>query len=161
MTRRKFIKGTTVTAVGAAAASAPGVGGAKPQRSAQSKTSKRKVLTDRAPKPLGPYSQAIVAGNTIYVAGQGPFNPQTGKMPEGFEAQAAQTFENIKAIVEAAGATLADVVKVNVYLADLANFQKMNEVYRRYFKEDYPARATVGTQLLGGMTIEVECIAVV
>ena len=82
-------------------------------------------------------------------------------MPATFEEQAAQTFENIKAIVESAGATLQDVVKVNVYLADLNNFAKMNEVYKRYFQEPYPARATVGTQLLGGMTIEVECVAVV
>jgi 2-iminobutanoate/2-iminopropanoate deaminase len=102
----------------------------------------------------------MVAGNTIYVAGQGPFDPKTGKMAATFEEQAVQVFENIKAIVVAGGATLADVVKVNVYLADLANFSKMNEVYKRYFAEDYPARATVGTQLLGGMGIEVECIAV-
>jgi reactive intermediate/imine deaminase len=73
---------------------------------------------------------------------------------------AVNVFENVKAIVEASGATLADVVKVNVYLADLANFAKMNEVYKRYFVEDYPARATLGTQLLGGMGIEVECVAV-
>ena len=77
-----------------------------------------------------------------------------------FDEQAEQVFENIKAIVEAAGAKLSDVVKANVYLADLANFSKMNEVYRRYFTGDYPARATVGTQLLLGMGIEVECVAV-
>ncbi|HKP85085.1 MAG TPA: Rid family detoxifying hydrolase [Blastocatellia bacterium] len=112
------------------------------------------------PKPGGPYSPAIVAGNTIYVAGQGPFDPRTGKMPATFEEQAAQVFENVKAVVEAAGATLADVAKVNVYLADLNNFAKMNEVYKKYFPEPYPARATVGSQLLGGMSIEVECIAV-
>jgi 2-iminobutanoate/2-iminopropanoate deaminase len=81
-------------------------------------------------------------------------------MPSSFEEQAVRTFENIKAIVEAAGATMSAVVKVNVFLADLANFQKMNEVYRRYFREPYPVRATVGTQLLGGMGIEVECVAV-
>jgi len=147
--------------VGAAAAAAPKATAATQKRSQAKKTGRRKVLTEGAPKPLGPYSQAIVAGNTIYVAGQGPMDPRTGKMPSGFEEQAAQTFENIKAILEAAGATLSDVVKVNVYLTDLANFQKMNEVYRRYFREDYPARATVGTQLLGGMGIEVECIAVI
>jgi len=76
------------------------------------------------------------------------------------EEQAVQVFENIKAIVEASGATLADVVKVNVYLADLSNFGKMNEIYKRYFVEEYPARATIGAQLLGGMMIEVECTAV-
>jgi reactive intermediate/imine deaminase len=161
MTRRKFIKRTTATAVGAAAVAQPG---GKPARAGQTKgkakTSKRKISTEGAPKPAGPYSQAIVSGNTIYVAGQGPFNPGTGKMPAGFEEQAVQTFENIKAIVEAAGATLQDVVKVNVYLTDLGNFAKMNEVYMRYFRDPYPARATVGTQLLGGMAIEVECVAV-
>jgi 2-iminobutanoate/2-iminopropanoate deaminase len=159
MTRRKFMKATGATALLAA-----GTAGSvlAPGNTAQAKTrrSKRKVSTERAPKPVGPYSQAIVAGNTIYVSGQGPFDPKTGKMPASFEEQAAQVFENIKAIVEAAGARLSDVVKVNVYLADLANFSKMNEVYRRYFSGDYPARATVGAQLLLGMGIEVECIAV-
>jgi 2-iminobutanoate/2-iminopropanoate deaminase len=159
MTRRKFIKTS-----GAAALVTGGIAGSAVAsvNTAQAKTrrSKRKVSTERAPKPLGPYSQAIVAGNTIYVSGQGPFDPQTGKMPASFEEQAAQVFENIKAIVEAAGARLSDVVKVNVFLADLANFAKMNEVYRSYFSGDFPARATVGTQLLGGMGIEVECVAV-
>ena len=163
MTRRKFINRTAATAAGAAAIAQSG---SKPARGAQTggargkaKSGKRKVTAEGAPKPAGPYSQAIVSGNTIYVAGQGPFNPATGKMPATFEEQAAQTFENIKAIVESAGATLQDVVKVNVYLTDLNNFAKMNEVYKRYFQEPYPARATVGTQLLGGMTIEVECVA--
>jgi 2-iminobutanoate/2-iminopropanoate deaminase len=157
MTRRKFIKTT-----GASAVVAAGTAGTALANSGQAKARKsgRKVSTDRAPKPVGPYSQAIVAGNTIYVAGQGPFDPKTGKMPASFEEQAVQVFENIKAIVEGAGATLADVVKVNVYLSDLANFATMNEVYKRYFVEDYPARATVGSQLLLGMGIEVECIAV-
>jgi 2-iminobutanoate/2-iminopropanoate deaminase len=157
MNRRKFI-----AAAGAAAIVSGGVVNAAAQKkpTVKPKSSKRKVSTDRAPKPQGPYSQAIVAGNTIYVAGQGPFDPQTGKMAASFEEQAVQVFENIKAIVEAAGAKLSDVVNVNVYLADLANFAKLNEVYRRYFSGDFPARATVGTQLLGGMGIEVACIAV-
>ncbi|HEX8088072.1 MAG TPA: Rid family detoxifying hydrolase [Blastocatellia bacterium] len=117
------------------------------------------MSTAGAPKSVGPFSQAIVAGNTIYVAGQGPFNPVTGKMPDGFEDQAVQTLENVKAIVESAGATLRDVVKVNVYLTDLSNFAKMNEIYMRYFQDPYPARATVGAQLLAGMAIEIECVA--
>lgn len=164
MTRRKFIKGTTATAAGAAAASESqgkaARGGQTGGARSKAKTGRRKISTESAPRPAGPYSQAIVAGDTVYVAGQGPFNPSTGKMAAGFEEQAAQTFENVKAIVESAGVTLADVVKVNVYLTDLGNFAKMNEVYMRYFKEPYPARATVGTQLLGGMAIEVECVAV-
>ena len=157
MTRRKFITSSGVTAIAAGTATS---GFAKAKAQAKPKSSKRKVSTDNAPKPQGPYSQGIVAGNTIYVAGQGPFDPQTGKMPASFEEQAVQVFENIKAIVEAGGAKLSDVVNVNVYLADLGNFAKMNEVYRRYFSGDFPARATVGTQLLGGMGIEVACIAV-
>ena len=165
MTRRKFIKRTTATAVGAAAvtesAGKPARAGQTGGARSKAKTGRRKISTEGAPKPVGPFSQAIVAGNTIYVAGQGPFNPGTGKMPAGFEEQAVQTFENVKAIVESAGATLADVVKVNVYLTDLNNFAKMNEVYMRYFRDPYPARATVGTQLLGGMSIEVECVAVI
>ena len=159
MTRRKFIKTTGASAIVTAGTAR---GGTK-SRSAQSKSrsaNKKTVSTDRAPKPAGPYSQAIVSGNTIYVAGQGPFDPKTGKMAPNFEEQAVQVLENIKAIVEASGATLADVTKVNVYLADLSNFARMNEVYKRYFVEAYPARATIGAQLLGGMMIEVECIAV-
>ena len=158
MTRRKFIKTTGAAAVVTTGATRAGAKSGSSQN--KSKGSKKAVSTDRAPKPAGPYSQAIVSGNTIYVAGQGPFDPKTGKMAPTFEEQAAQVLENIKAIVEASGATLADVTKVTVYLADLSNFAKMNDVYKRYFAEAYPARATIGAQLLGGMMIEVECIAV-
>ncbi len=119
------------------------------------------VKTDKAPMPLGPYNQAIVAGDTIYVAGQGPADPSTGKISKGtFEEQAALTLRNIQAILEAAGSGLQDVVKVTVYLADNNDFAKLNEVYKRYFKEPYPARATVGADLLFGILIEVDCIAV-
>lgn len=119
------------------------------------------VRTERAPKPVGPYSQAITAGNTIYVAGQGPIDPATGQFKIGtFEEQAEQTFSNIREILKAAGASMADVVKVTVYLADLADFAKMGEIYKRYFSEPYPARATVGVQLLFHTFIEVDCIAV-
>lgn len=161
--RRRFLETGGATAVGAAVATKSKGGSARsthPQTRAT--RAKRKVLTDKAPQPLGPYSQAIVAGGTIYVAGQGPVDPKTGKIETtAFEAQADQTFANIKAIVEAAGSTLSKVVRVNVYLANLNDFAKMNEVYRRYFSGDFPARTTVGTQLLGGMLIEVDCIAVV
>jgi 2-iminobutanoate/2-iminopropanoate deaminase len=161
MNRRGFIKHTAATAIGTAAISTTGRARAS-QKASKSKRSpvRRKVMTSKAPSPIGPYSQARIAGDTIYVAGQGPFNPETGQMATGIEEQAARTLENIKAILEAAGASMDDVVKVNVYLADLADFAKMNEVYKRYFKEDYPARATVGVKLLGTMQIEVECVAV-
>src|SRR5262245_25061056 len=157
MTRRKFIKTTGASAIVTAGAGRSVKAGS---RQAKAVKSKKAVSTDRAPKPAGPYNQAIVVGNTIYVAGQGPFDPKTRKLPQSFEEQATQVFENIKAIVEASGATLADVVKVNVYLTDLSNFEKMNEAYTRYFVGEYPARATIGAQLLGGMMIEVECVAV-
>ena len=164
MTRRTFIKRTAGTTLGATAlksgeksATARQTSGSK----GKAKGGKRKVLTDRAPKPLGPYSQAIASGNMIFVAGQGPVDPKTGKMStNGISEQAAQTLENIKSILEADGASLADVVKVNVYVADLRDFGKMNEVYVRFFPEPYPARATIGAQLLGNMLIEVECVAI-
>jgi 2-iminobutanoate/2-iminopropanoate deaminase len=125
-------------------------------------SAKRRILTDRAPKPVGPYSQAIVVGETVYVAGQGPIEPRTGKIVTGtFEEQATLTFDNIKAILEAAGASPADVVKVHVYLADLGDFPKMNEIYTRYFSGDVPARTTVGGQLLFQTLIEVDCIATI
>lgn len=160
MTRRKFIKGTTATAATATVAGSQAKSARAGQAKAKGRSNKQKVIADKAPKPAGPYSQAIVSGNTIYIAGQGPFDPRTGKMPEAFEEQVALTLENIKAVVEAAGATMNDVVKVNVFLADLNNFAKMNEVYKRYFADPYPVRATVGVQLLGGMGIEIECVAV-
>ena len=163
MTRRKFIANTTATALGAAAVQA----GTKSARAAQmqsakpqSKGGKRKVTAAAAPKPAGPYSHAIVAGDMIYVAGQGPFNPETGKLVgPGIAEQTEQTLKNIKTILEAAGAGLSDVVKVSVYLADLGDFAKMNEVYSRVFPEPFPARATIGAKLLLEMRIEVECVA--
>lgn len=119
------------------------------------------ILTPNAAMPVGPYSQAIVAGNTIYVAGEGPIDPKTGKVVIGtIEEQATLTFENIKAILDAAGFSMRDVVQVTTYLADLGDFAKYNEVYKRYFTEPYPARATVGCQLLMHTFIEVTCIAV-
>lgn len=139
---------------------------AKPAKASANKSSgkpgRRRVLTDNAPKPSGPFSQAVVSGGTIYVAGQGPMNPKTGKIDVvTFEEQATQAFENVKAILEAAGSSMAKVLRVNVYLADLEDFAKMNEVYRRYFTGDFPARTTIGAQLLLKMLIEVDCIAAV
>ena len=163
MRRRRFLKRATATAVAATAITESGKAPASAAQRSGAKTPKRKILTERAPKPIGPYSQAVVAGNTIYVAGQVPADPATRKVVEGdFERQAVQVFDNIKAILAGAGASFEDVVKVNVYLADLGNFAKMNEVYRRYFPEDgiYPVRTTVGAELLPGYSIEIDCIAV-
>jgi len=120
-----------------------------------------RIDTPTAPRPKGPYSQAIVAGDTIYVAGQGPLDVATGTIVTGdIEREARLTFANVKAILEAAGFRIEDAVKVTVYLADLANFEAMNAVYREAFREPYPARATVGSALLFGTGIEVDCIAV-
>ncbi|MEW6212505.1 MAG: Rid family detoxifying hydrolase [Acidobacteriota bacterium] len=160
MNRRKFI-GTAAAAGAVISVSKRRSAMAQTAKTRKAAQKKSKVQTDKAPKPVGPYSQAIIAGNTIYVAGQGPIDPKTGRIEvTGIEAQAKQTFENIKAIVEAAGSSMANVVKVNIYLADLKDFSKMNEIYRQYFPADYPARATVGAQLLLGMLIEVDCVAV-
>ena len=163
MNRRKFIEGASATAVGATVGAGSGAAQTgKTKAKSRSKSAKRKVLTDRAPKPAGPYSQAIVAGNTVYVAGQVAFSPTTGQVVEGgFEEQAVQVFENVKAILGGAGSSLENVVRVNVYLTDLTNFSKMNEIYRRYFTESYPARTTVGVQLSANYMIEVDCIAIV
>lgn len=123
--------------------------------------SKQVIRTPNAPNPVGPYNQAIIAGNTIYVAGQGPIDPKTGKIVIGtIEEQATLTLENIKAILEAGGFSLGDVVKVTAYLTDLGDFAKYNEIYKKYFSEPYPARATVGCQLLMHTFIEIDCIAV-
>lgn len=179
MNRRKFIEGATATATAwsvAAQSSAAQTDkqtdikkAAQTDKAAQTgktkakpKSAKRRVLTDRAPRPAGPYSQAIITGNTVYVAGQVAMNPRTGQTVEGgFEEQAVQVFENLKAIVEGAGSSLANVARVNVYLTDLTNFSKMNEIYRRYFTEVYPARTTVGVQLSGEYMIEIDCIAII
>lgn len=123
---------------------------------------KRIIFTPNAPQPKGPYSQAVVVGNTVYVAGQGGFDPVSGKLVNAtFEEEVTRTFENIKAILAAAGAAMSDVVKVNVYLTDLGNFGRMNEIYKKYFTSDYPARATVGSSLLLGTQIEIDCVATV
>ncbi len=119
------------------------------------------VTTEKAPKPLGPYSQAIVDGDLIFVAGQGPTNPQTGKKESGdVRSETKRTFENLRAILEAAGSSLDDVLKCNVYLRDINDFAAMNEVYETYFSAPFPARTTIQAGALpGGIAVEIECIA--
>ena len=121
----------------------------------------RKVIrTADAPQPRGVYSQAIVADGFVFVAGQGPVNPRTNELEYGdIRSEARRTLENIRAILEGAGSSLRDVVRVGVFLADLKDFDAMNEVYRKFFPEDPPARTTVGTQLGGKMKIEIDCVA--
>jgi len=119
---------------------------------------KKAIVTTKAPAPAGPYSQAIVRGDRIYVAGQGPWDPVTKKVADNVSEQTRQVLSNIKNILEAAGASMDDVVKVSVFLADLKDFGEFNRVYSEFFKEPYPVRTTVGTQLLN-ILVEIDVIA--
>ena len=122
---------------------------------------KETILTDKAPAPLGPYSQGYKAGGFIFLAGQGPVNPRTGKLQgDTIAEQTRQVLENIKAILQAGGSGMEDVVKVTVILSDVADFKPMNEVYKTFFSEPPPARACFGGQmLLPGMLLEIDAIA--
>ena len=124
---------------------------------------KEVIKTDKAPAAIGPYSQGYKAGDYIFVSGQGPLDPQTGKVKgDTIEEQTRQTLENIKAILQANGASMKDVVKVTVVLTDLSNFKPMNEVYKTFFSEPFPARITYGASLaLTRMLVEIDAIAYV
>ncbi len=119
------------------------------------------IKTDKAPKAVGPYSQGIIAGDLIFVSGQIPFDPITNKMVEGsIKDQTKQSLKNVKAIIEAAGATLEDVVKCTVFLKDMNDFKEMNEVYSTFFSENPPARAAVEVARLPlDVGVEIEAIA--
>jgi reactive intermediate/imine deaminase len=123
---------------------------------------KQAITTDQAPQAIGTYSQAIRAGNTIYLSGQIPFNPASDGMVAGdIKTQIERVFDNLSAVARAAGATLNDAVKINVYLTDLANFPVVNEVMRKYFETPYPARAVVGVAALPkGAQVEVDAVLV-
>jgi reactive intermediate/imine deaminase len=118
------------------------------------------IHTNRAPQAIGTYSQAVRVGDTVYLSGQIPLDPATMQLVTGdIEAEIKRVFENLKAVAEAANASLANAVKVTVFLTDLAHFAKVNEVMATYFNEPYPARAAVGVaQLPRGARVEVECI---
>ena len=120
----------------------------------------RKVIcTTKAPLPRGVYSQAIVSDGFVFVAGQAAINPKTNKLELGdVKSEARRTLENIRGILEAAGSSLRDVVRVGVFLADIKDFDAMNEVYKQFFPEDPPARTTVGCQL-PKIKIEIDCVA--
>ena len=122
---------------------------------------RKSVVTEKAPKPIGPYSQAVVEGDLIFVAGQGCTNPLTGKLELGdVRSETKRTFENVRAILEAAGSSLDDVLKCNVYLRDIDDFAGMNEVYETFFAAPFPARTTIQAGALpGGIAVEIECIA--
>ena len=122
---------------------------------------KNKIETESAPKALGTYSQAIDTGNTIYLSGQVPLDPNTMELVEGDEEQIRQVFKNIQAVCDAAGVSLNDIVKLNVYLSDLSVFAKVNEVMNELFSEPYPARAAIQVAKLPlDSLIEVEGIIV-
>jgi len=120
------------------------------------------IQTDRAPAAIGTYSQGVRAGNTVYVSGQIPLVPDTGEIVSGdIEAQIRRTFDNLRGVVEAAGATLAQVAKLNIYLTDLSCFPQVNEVMAQYFVAPYPARAAVEVAALPkGVAVEMDAIVV-
>jgi reactive intermediate/imine deaminase len=122
----------------------------------------RKVVhTDRAPRAIGTYSQAICAGRTVYLSGQIGLDPVGMQLEDGTEAQTRRVFQNLSAVAEAAGGTLNDFVKVNVYLTDLAFFPQVNEIMATYFRQPYPARAAVGVAALPrGALVEIEAVMV-
>jgi 2-iminobutanoate/2-iminopropanoate deaminase len=119
---------------------------------------RRTVMAEEGPAPAGPYSHAVVSGGFVFVSGQGPVDPATGNMPDGFADQVRQTLENLQTILEAAGSSLDDVVKVNAYVTDLTRFAEFNEVYREFFQHEPPARTTVAAALLG-ILVEIDCVA--
>jgi len=120
------------------------------------------IFTPRAPKPIGPYSQAVKAGNLLFISGQIPIDPRTGELVKGdFKDKVRRVLENIKEILREAGADLSDVVKVTVYLRDIRKFNEFNEVYSSYFTKEPPARVVVEvSNLPKGADLEVEAIAI-
>ena len=123
---------------------------------------KEPIHTPRAPAAIGPYSQAVRAGSTIYLSGQIPLDPKTMELVKGdIRAQTRQVFDNLAAVAEAAGGSFANAVRLTIYLTDLANFPVVNEIMAEYCKEPYPARATIGVaQLPRGAAVEVDGILV-
>lgn len=120
------------------------------------------IHTDHAPGAIGTYSQAVRAGNTVYLSGQIPLDPSTGELvPGDFEAQVRRVFENLKAVIHASGGQFANVVKVNAYLVDLGNFALVNKVMAEYFAQPYPARAVIQAAALPrGAAVEIDCVMV-
>lgn len=124
--------------------------------------SKKVVFTEKAPKAIGPYSQAIKSGNMLFISGQVPVNPTTGELTGDIRVQTRQVLENIKSILTAAGASPVDIAKTTVFLKNLDDFAAMNEVYREYFPNDAPARSTIEvSRIPRGSLVEIEATAVV
>ncbi len=152
-TRREFL-GATGTALLATAAAT----------SVEAKSTPRMqfIASTSAPKAIGPYSQAVKAGNVLYASGQIPLDPASGNLVDGdFTAQARRVFENLKAVLHEVGADFRNVVKATVYLTDLGNFQTLNSIYAEYFGEHKPARSTLGVAALPrGAMVEIDLVAV-
>ncbi|MGQ4877853.1 RidA family protein [Billgrantia sp. LNSP4103-1] len=126
-------------------------------------SNKAVINTEKAPAAIGPYSQAIKAGNTVYLSGQIPLDPATmALVSDDFETQARQVFTNLKAVCEEAAGSLGEIVKINLYLVDLDNFAIVNRVMEEYFESPYPARAAVGVKALPkGAQVEAEAVMVI
>lgn len=121
--------------------------------------SKTIIQTDKAPAAIGTYSQAVKAGNTVYLSGQIPLIPETMELVESFEDQVHQVFKNLSAVCEAAGATLNHISKLNIFMIDLGHFATVNEIMAHYFEQPYPARAAIGVkELPKGAQIEMDAI---
>jgi len=117
------------------------------------------IKTDKAPTPTSPYSQGYKVGDLIYTAGQVGIDPQTAELSGNFSDQLNQTLTNIKGILNAEGATMDDVIKTTVILSDIKFFSELNEIYKTFFKEPYPARTTIGASLPGKVMVEIEAVA--
>lgn len=126
--------------------------------------SQRRIIhSDNAPKAIGPYSQAVQVGNTVYLSGQTPIDPGTGELVVGdISVQAHQVFKNLKAVLSAAGLSFDQVARVGIYMTDLGNFTAVNEVMKQYFKEPYPARSTIGVAALPKASqVEIDLVAAI
>jgi reactive intermediate/imine deaminase len=124
--------------------------------------SKRVISTPKAPAAIGTYSQGVISGNTVYLAGQIGLDPATMQLVDGIDAQIHRVFANLRAVAEAAGSSLADAVKVTVYLTDLAHFARVNEIMAEYFPHPHPSRAAVGVAALPrGALVEADAILAV
>ncbi|GGP22474.1 Rid family detoxifying hydrolase [Silvimonas iriomotensis] len=123
--------------------------------------SKSIIHSDKAPKAVGPYSQAVKVGDTVYLSGQIGLDPVSGNLVDGFDAQAHQVFTNLRAVAQAAGGDLSDIVKLGVFVTDLANFARLNEIMTEYFVEPYPARAAIQAAALPkGAIVEADAVLV-
>ena len=119
----------------------------------------KEVKTTNAPAAIGPYSQAVICGNMLFTSGQIPINPATGEIPDGVEAQARQALTNVKNLIEAAGGSMDKVVKTTVFIKDMENFGKINEIYAEFFTEPYPARSCVEVaRLPKDVLLEIETV---